>query len=161
MVSKLNVFKLARYGFPWWRIDRYVVALRYAWQRATKGYCDYDLWDLKPYFSHLFIAALGEMVPEDESVFKEEYADGQRAWYQNLREICQNFENGLLESDEEMDELRQKLLQEVYTEKERQELVKLFAKKMEEFYEWRKQEIKSGFDKFADVFDDLWNQEIK
>lgn len=51
--SPLNVFEPAPYR--WWcfgkRIKWFIRSLKWGWQRATKGYCDCDLWDLDHFYS--------------------------------------------------------------------------------------------------------------
>lgn len=35
--------------------------IKYAWQRATKGFCDYDVWALDHYYANLFFRSLIEL----------------------------------------------------------------------------------------------------
>ena len=62
-MSRLNVFK---YGYNTWKrprnwlpnIRQFFRTMRYAWDRATKGYCRWDLWDLQDFHTDLIIESL-------------------------------------------------------------------------------------------------------
>lgn len=47
-MSDLNVFKFGYYSWrcPLRNIRQFFRNIKYAWQRATKGYCDVDVWSL-------------------------------------------------------------------------------------------------------------------
>ena len=57
---QLNVWKFLNYGNIFRRISGFFNKLKYARDRARKGFCDYDLCDLDIFFVDLIIRALEE-----------------------------------------------------------------------------------------------------
>lgn len=54
----LNVWKRGwdpwKYPCNWWgNIKHFFRTIKYSWQRVTKGYCDWDTWDLDSYYADL------------------------------------------------------------------------------------------------------------
>lgn len=51
---------------PWYRIDKkvkhYCLDIKCAWQRATKDYCDQDIWDISHWFLDKFLGMLLELI---------------------------------------------------------------------------------------------------
>lgn len=63
MKNQLNVFKLGYYSwrhpFNWpHNIRNFFRTIKWGWQRATKGYCTWDLWDLDAHLLQLIPASL-------------------------------------------------------------------------------------------------------
>ena len=61
----LNVFKYGWYKWTSWRgfwsnIKNIPRVIKYAWQRAVRGYCDADLWDLDTTYTDYILATLIE-----------------------------------------------------------------------------------------------------
>lgn len=53
--NKLNVFHFGySHKFTLWNIKNFFRTLKWAWQRATKGYCDWDRWDLDFFYWRSF-----------------------------------------------------------------------------------------------------------
>ena len=65
--NNLNVF---RYGYlkkrPLSNIRQFFRNVKYAYQRSTKGYCDYDLWNLGDTILHLINQSLKEFTAKTE-----------------------------------------------------------------------------------------------
>ena len=57
---QLNVWKFPNYGNIFWRIGGFFNKVKYARDRARKGFCNYDLYDLNIFFVDLIIRALEE-----------------------------------------------------------------------------------------------------
>ena len=57
---QLNVWKFLNYGNIFRRIGGFFNKIKYAMDRARKGFCDYDLCDLDIFFVDLIIRALEE-----------------------------------------------------------------------------------------------------
>lgn len=57
---QLNVWKFPNYGNIFQRINGFSHKVKYARDRARKGFCDYDLFDLDVFFVDLIIRALEE-----------------------------------------------------------------------------------------------------
>ena len=60
-----NVFKLYPHNWKrpsnWWdNIKDFFRGFKYAYQRATKGYCDYDLFSISDWFLEMFPNMLKE-----------------------------------------------------------------------------------------------------
>ena len=51
-----NNYKFYRSPIRW--IKTSLRNIKYAWQRAVKGYSDYDLYDLYGFYEHLFVESL-------------------------------------------------------------------------------------------------------
>lgn len=107
MNNKLNVFKFGFYEQSWrhpldsiWRFFRNCY---YAWQRAVKGYCDWDLWDLDIFYRNLLIESL--------KVFKKRKCgypsdmESEEEWDNYLDKMIEHFEKSKtwVEKDDEPD----------------------------------------------------------
>ena len=90
-----NVFNYG-YGSGFRRIKLFFYRLKWAWQRATRGYCDSDLYDLYSYYAGLMINSLNEFAEKTPGgpwgLSKEE-------WKTSIKEIA----TLLAESEEERD----------------------------------------------------------
>lgn len=60
MMNNNNVFTFGYYNKRaiWHNIKHFFKTIKWAWQRATKGYCDFDRWDIE---AHLRKTLLGEL----------------------------------------------------------------------------------------------------
>lgn len=54
-----NPWRFTKSPIRWLR--RFIKSFKYLWQRATKGYCDEDLWNLDSYLAKLLGSALKEL----------------------------------------------------------------------------------------------------
>lgn len=68
-MKQLNVFDFDfaswRYPSNWLRNAKtFCRSFKWAWQRATRGYCDLDTWDLDRYYLHLFTNTLNQFASE-------------------------------------------------------------------------------------------------
>lgn len=54
-----NPWKFYRHPFKW--IEYLFRSFKYAYQRAIKGYCDIDLWDLNAYYTEIISKTLREL----------------------------------------------------------------------------------------------------
>lgn len=100
MVDKLNVFTYS-YG-PWKHITNwpkniwyFFRSFKYAWQRATKGYCDWDLWDLDYFYASLFRDSLKEFA-KNLCGYPYRYKT-EAEWSATLNELSEHFGNYLSE----------------------------------------------------------------
>lgn len=94
----MNVFKNPwkfRYGPIKW-LKYFICSFKYAYQRATRGYCDYDVWNCDNYYTHIISDTLhaladnhmgypGDMTPE--------------SWTATLHEIAEHFDKSLEENE--------------------------------------------------------------
>lgn len=134
-MNKLNVF-----GYGFWparcvfhNTKAFFRNIKYAWQRVTKGYCDYDVWDLEDFYTKLFINSLGDFVKDLHSLppdFEEE-----EDWIERINEIRQHFINS--EEDPES-----------------------YKKNPDELFEelaYREKELKIALEMLSKVYTELWD----
>ena len=63
-MNDLNVLNVCK-GEKWYRkVPCFFKAVKRGFQRATKGYCDSDTWDLDDYFLRLFHDSLKQFISE-------------------------------------------------------------------------------------------------
>lgn len=89
-----NPWKFTRAPIRWFKY--FFRSFKYAYQRATRGYCDYDVYDCDTYYTHIISGTLhqladrhmgypGEMTPE--------------SWTAALNEIAEHFDKSLEENE--------------------------------------------------------------
>ena len=98
--DNLNVFK---HSWLYWRYPRnwgknivdFFRRIKWAWQRATRGYCDLDVWNFNVYHTNLIIAALSNLA-ENHMGYAVYLKDGTKIkddeeWTQCIMEIVRHF----------------------------------------------------------------------
>jgi hypothetical protein len=98
--DNLNVFK---HDWLYWRYPRnwgknivdFFRRIKWAWQRATRGYCDLDVWNFDVYHTNLIIAALSNLA-ENHMGYAVYLKDGTKIkddeeWTQYLLKIEDHF----------------------------------------------------------------------
>ena len=164
-MNKLNVFKKPEYKMKFWEyIPWFFRAIKYAWQRATKGYCDKDTWDLDRYYTQLFIDTLTFFRDNSYGCPSEYYyenKDGYQTWIDTLNELINHFSNSL-EEDEFIDyneELEfENWINKIQNHDEQNEYLRrewTFREKIKA--EKRKKELEKGMDLLKKVFFNLWD----
>lgn len=65
-MSDLNIFKKGYHNWkcPIYNIKQFFRNCKYAWQRATKGYSDYDISDLECFYSSLISTSMQQFAEE-------------------------------------------------------------------------------------------------
>lgn len=93
MDQNLNVFKIP---MPQWtfatlkvNIEGLARRCKWAYQRATKGFCDYDRYDLEQFYTRLLIASLKEFAARELNSDKE--------WREKFNRIADRLEFTLKE----------------------------------------------------------------
>lgn len=83
-MSELNVFKNGYHNWkcPIYNIKQFFRNCKYAWQRATKGYSDWDIWDLDTYYSDLISNSMLQFADEINS--RMTYDE----WVEKIRSIA-------------------------------------------------------------------------
>lgn len=160
-MNKLNVFG---YGYYSWRapfssIGAFFRNIKYAYQRATRGFCDYDAWDLDYYYTELIAASISYMrknlhsyphnmtLKEWEDILFEiqehfEKANDANSFYENpYRELF--FE--ILKTGSSLEGDNEKLIRENYYKIE------------EKNRELRAKELQEGLAMLLKYFRDLWD----
>ena len=70
---ELNIFKCGRYDFRnpfkriWHNFTNFFKQIKWAYQRATRGYSDWDLWDLDSYYVQLMINSMHDFAEKTNS----------------------------------------------------------------------------------------------
>ena len=89
MKNKLNIFTggyMPWYPRNWWKnICYFFRTIKWGWQRAIRGYSDYDTWDLDVYYSRMMIASLSQFRAETRGY--PGYMDSIEEWYAILDKI--------------------------------------------------------------------------
>lgn len=159
-----NPWKFYRAPFKWFK---YLFrSFKYAYQRAVKGYCDLDLWELYTYYTNVIAGTLHELA-ESHMGYVEELGD--EGWTTTLHEIASHMDESREESpnyptpagnawwehiqnmpDRFSDEFKQ-------WEKEHELLVENMCKENEEHDKYRQEELNKAFDMLKKYWFDLWD----
>lgn len=178
MKNELNLFTngyMPWYPRNWWSNIKYFFrAIRWCWQRAIRGYSDYDTWDLDIYYSRMMIASLSQF--RAETMGYPGYMNDIEEWYAILDKIIfllkQANEDEPLEEKNELEEWYQEHLstksllyvkdsnaihfKPLKDDEETEEKVSQYYRREEELYEIRKQKRKEAFELLAEYFGHLW-----
>lgn len=164
-MKRLNVLK---YGYLSWRrpihnIGQFFRNIRYAYQRITKGYCDYDLWSLYNYYTVLFNSTLNELVDTTHGWPQSDKFPEFEDWQKYIKDIAQHFQN----SDEDykyfLPNWFEKIAYDTYTYTSSNDpkwliiLRDRWLEKSDEAYKAREQEKNIAFDMLKEVFFSLWD----
>ena len=95
--NKLNILKVGYIGWrhPFYNIRQFFRNIGFAWQRATRGYCDYDLYELHYFYHSLMIASLEKFRKTTHS-FPVGLTPNE--WDKILRQIIDTLREGLPDS---------------------------------------------------------------
>ncbi len=162
MKNKLNIFTngyMPWYPRNWWSNIKYFFrAIKWGWQRAIRGYSDYDTWDLDIYYSNMMIASLSQF--RAEVIGYPGYMDDIEEWYAILDKIIfllkQANEDEPLEEKNELAEWYKEHLSVSRKDEEVKEKVAQYYRREEELYEIRMQKRKEAFELLAEYFGHLW-----
>ena len=97
MEIERNVYKVGYFSWrhPLHNIRQFFKNIKYGWQRAIKGYCDRDLWNLSDYYEEVLIHSIDAFRVKRHgypgTITNEE-------WEQILSEIVQHLKEGRRES---------------------------------------------------------------
>ena len=165
-LNNRNVFKLYPHNWKrpsnWWdNIKDFFRGFKYTYQRATKGYCDYDLFSISDWFLEMFPNMLKEFSNGTHSYPWDMEEKEWRKYLVEMREhflnACKEYEDSSPEARKEYDELYKDFPLELYNTKEREEKVKKYYKKVKEYDDYKQKELKKGMDMFQKRFWDLWD----
>lgn len=162
--NKLSVFRYTKY-IGWWKIVylyRYIpeffVNLKYAWQRATRGYCDSDLWGLNEYSLNLLSSALKDfknnLRSRPDTISMEE-------WQQILTEMSLLFERANRENEFYTNPYEDEWLNSIHVEngqlKSEDGISRDYFEKEKENEEKMRVDREQAFYLFNQYFNDLWD----
>lgn len=174
MKNKLNIFTneyMLWYPCNWWdNIKHFFRTIKWGWQRATKGYSDYDTWNLDVYYSNIMIASLSQF--RAEATGYPCYMNDIEEWYAILDKIIfllkQANEDEPLEEKNELAEWYEEYLstktlnftkvEKINSEDDEETKAKVmqYYKREEELYNIRTQKRKEAFELLAEYFGHLW-----
>lgn len=174
MKNELNLFTNGY--MPWcprnWldNIKHFFRAIKWSWQRAIRGYSDYDTWDLDVYYCRMMIASLSQF--RAETMGYPGYMNDIDEWYAILDKIIlllkQANEDEPLEEKNELAEWYEKYLStktldftkvdKIASKDDEKTDAKVmqYYKREEELYEIRTQKRKEAFGLLAEYFGHLW-----
>ena len=132
--------------------------LKMAWQRATKGYCDFDAYDIRTWFSEIMPGILIRMSEKTHSYPTYMTYD---QWVETLREIAsllgeKHYENEYKESFLNLFSSSYRFISSTKNLDEKEIEKKYFARE-EEIEELSRKEILNGIELFMKYFFDLWS----
>lgn len=165
----LNVFA---YGFMPWRhpgnwvsnIRQFFRNLKYGWQRATKGYCDYDLWSLDSFYQRMFRDSLRDYTKCLHGApieFYDAENDSIDSWVDYVLSAAQHFENSIEGYENPIDYDFS-----IHVDKDgnwtkldadQQELGKRWFKEECKIEQWKESELHLGIEMIDTVFFNLWD----
>lgn len=176
----MNVFNYWKefYNFKnplnWWRLPRYwFKSLKYAYQRATKGFSGWDLYNLHNFYLKLFEKTLTEFADKRYGSPDEDHDK----WTARYKEIALKFHSALEENefykneyadaffdsfgqfDFEFERLEIGLykLIECVRKDNAEEIQRLYREREEEIFKSRDRDMKAGFDMLKEDFWGLWD----
>lgn len=165
MKNELNIFTggyMPWYPRNWFdNIKYFFRTIKWGWQRATKGYSDYDTWDLDVYYSRMMIASLSQFRAETKGY--PVCMNDIKEWYAILDKIIfllkQANEDEPLEEKNELAEWYEEYMETCDPSSEPSEenwnKRKQYCKREKELYEIRTQKRKEAFELLAEYFGHL------
>lgn len=155
-MRKLNVwtygYNSSRHIFT--NIRQFFRNIRYAWQRATRGYCDFDLYDLEHFYSQLFVDSLDDFTKNLHGApleFYDEAHDSTQPWRDYIQEMRQHFYNSIEENLVQTNEIE-------YDHSSHNEEVRAkWVAREKEIQAWRDAEFAKGTQMLTKVYYNLWD----
>lgn len=173
----LNVFKDSISNYPRWALWRrtkcFFKSIKMAWQRATRGYCDWDVYDLDCFYRELIINSLTQFrenllgAPCDFSTMegkheRKEEIDDFVLWKEYIGDIIyclqmsdEDYEFGLKNKYE--DEYFHLLFKNEETTKEHFELFEAYWQEEQKLNNKRHEYLEEGLSLLARYFEHLWD----
>lgn len=165
-MNKLNVFN--QYYSPWkyfsnWsgNFRLFFRQFKWAYQRITCGYCDYDVWDLDQYYLNIFYETLNKLADITHGYPGTEEFPTPELWENYLREMAMDFYRGNETNDYYPHPLEDSWWEEIKDLKEpwnyHSPKSKAMCNEAIELEKKRINDINTGFDKMKHVFGHLWD----
>ena len=144
----LNVFKIG-YTNDWiYNIGNFFRNLKRAWDRATKGYCDFDLWGWDNFHTELVIKSL-EAFAKNLHGAPAEYFDEENnsvaPWEKYLEEIRTHLYNSVEDNHVQKNEYEWVWKKTLFLNTKQGRYVKQkYWEREKEITKWREEEYKKG-----------------
>lgn len=168
--NSLNVF---HHESKYYLLSGFTTSLKWAWQRATKGYCDRDLWNLDDFYTRLFVRTLRELavrcVSTPEKYWKLSPKGNETlAWSERLNAMSILFEDYLEESRNRKNEyynryiesIKEKKLEDILTGAETPEskqISNLYHERALEIYKESIENLHKALDMLKEDYTQLWD----
>lgn len=161
MDNKLNIYKQGYklnnlWNLPY-NIGHFFKTVKWAHQRATRGYSDYDTWDLDVYYARLIAESLKtfrENLHGCPCDFYDAKNDSNEKWISYLEEMEQHFRGFLNENGEHPNKYDDLLISKDTLSKEECEN---YLEEEVKIFEECKKELKQGLVMLEERFCDLWD----
>ena len=159
----------------WWRLPGYWCrAIKYGWQRATRGFSDLDCWDLYNFYLEVLEMSLKHLA-ECNVGCPDKYYDSSKSgdegwmWRDILNKMADCFKEAHEDKtsyinpykDEYLESLKLEKTSDGYYRLNSEEVNKnLYEKYLEEekkIFEWRNKNLKDGLDMLKEDFWNLWD----
>lgn len=150
-MNKLNVFNLNL--FPWrpvnWgkNIGMILRGFKMAYQRITKGYCDWDLYNLDDYYAKFLSETLKEFAINTHS-YPLDCSTGE-LWTERVTKLGSNFEM-IAQDPDNYNPFVETCL-------ENKEDWRSYVQFNEVAHDKRNKLIKESFKELGEIFNDLWD----
>ena len=138
-------------------------------QRATRGYCEYDLWHLNDYYAEMMANSL-EHFAETAQGYPNNYAENPDKWVEDIKDISISFRAWQFDTTEEAWkkywQRREKLEAEnpkatvkglEIMDSELLTLKRMAINTEVELEKAKYERVKNGFDKLKTIFPALWD----
>ena len=171
-MRQLNVFTYG-YNAPrhiFANIKQFFHNVRFAWQRATRGYCDFDLFDLDSFYSQLFVDSLEDFTKNLHGAPMEFYDfehDSCQPWSDYIKEMRQHFYNSIEENEVQKNEIEYNHsfeidretgeLRNTDTSLQNEEARAKWLAREQEIQAWRDAELAKGMQMLEKVYHGLWD----
>lgn len=125
-------------------------ALKWSWQRITKGYCDRDRWCIEDWFLGIMPSMLNEFA---EKTYTTPILLEEEEWVNIVKNMARKFENCQGDKIDEMNEFSRPFMDNIRDE----EIKKKFFDRQEELVQWRENELHEAFTLFETHLGSLWD----
>lgn len=138
---------------PFKLIKHFCANIKYAWQRATKGYCTQDTWDIDVWFLKTMPSMLYELAEKGNS-YPEQLGFSSRAqWARKLRDIANDLYKCTEEAADQLNEFSEAYFTDVYN----RELAKKYLDRRIEIYKEQEVIREEAFQELAKYLPYLWD----
>ena len=146
---QLNVWKFFNGGNIFHRIKGFFRKIKYAKDRARKGYCDYDIADLDIYFVDLIIRAL-----EEHKEFAYGYSDSKfptfNTWTKEIDKAIGHFKKYKYLMEDENNVYYRSYIYAIENAEDRDMIRDKFNTENQEMYKEAQKELHLGFEFLAE-----------
>ena len=152
-----------------YKIKWFFVSLKCAYQRAIRGYCYRDLWNLDHFYTQLFSDSLmdfKENLHGAPAEFFDSNSDNEIIRWENyIEEMATHFYNSIEENEVQKNEFEEEfhrlhptifMKEDEETEEQKEVYNKWLARQIE-INNWRRAELNKGLDMLKENFESLWD----